>query len=865
MASQIDAGLLERDGELQLLEHVAEEAAAGTGAIVLVFGEAGIGKSSLLEAWLAGTADTCHVLRGACDDLATQRPLGALRELRDAAPAIADAVADGDAISVAEAILEELSHPLRTTVLAVDDLHWADDTTLDVIRYVGRRIGTRPGILLLTYRDDEVDPPHPLHSVLGTFLGDRTFRLALQALSLEAVATLVGPDRGLDPRQVARVTGGNPFFVTEVLADGTDQVPASVTASVLGRMTQLPRQTRDALALLATEPSAIETGLLAELVPDTRATLAPAEERGLFRSDDRGRLRFQHELVRRAILDNLAPALRALLHRQMLTVLREHGVKDTARILHHAARGDALDVITELAPAAAREAVAEAAYRQAATYEELALRHEEALDPDIRASLWEQHAWSLHYLGRAREAAAAAARALELRTGSDDLAATLKALCILATMRFMAGDAEGGAADYERAVELAADVTDATAQAEFAVLRLTVQHLRGEHAHVLANGPATIERAARAGQSSLVVLGHIYHAGSRVTVGDDGGLDELAAALDEHDDLPRWTIARAHLRLVSYLVLARRWDELGDRLQVALGLFEDHGFSFHRHTALGHLAWAHLERGDWSRAREVLQPLLHDAGQAPGAAASAVPTHAAALLAARTGDDRAEERVRTVWDQGRRSRTQEMLVRGATGLLEWGWLVEDDRVVDATMEPALAAAAGTVEHERVLWHLALHGVRPKVPARGQGPEALSLAGDWQAAAAAWGELGMPYHQAVELTNSGDLDASREGLERLIELDARGAVPVARRRLRELGASNVPYGPQARTRENPAGLTPRQLEVLELLAEGITNSEIAERLVISVRTVDHHVSAILQKMDVADREAAAALAAELKVI
>jgi DNA-binding CsgD family transcriptional regulator/tetratricopeptide (TPR) repeat protein len=566
---------------------------------------------------------------------------------------------------------------------------------------------------------------------------------------------------------------------------------------------------------------------------------------------------------RRAIVDDLAPSQRVRHHRTMLDGLLAHRPDETARILHHAAGADAAEVIAELAPRAAQEAFAAGAHRQAAIYEELALRHDDRLDVATRAAMWEQHAWSLHFLSRGRPAAEAAGAALSLREEMGDPAGLVRALTTRATMRFMSTDAAGGAADFQRAGELIGNVDDEQVRAEFDVLQLTVRHLRGEHASVLATGDAVLAASDAADRPDLRLLARTYLCGSQIVAGETAGLDELAAVLRSADRrVPADTRARAHLRLGLYLVYVRRWEQAEEQLGRAIDYFDDHGFGFHRHMALGLLAYVHVERCAWDGAQRMLDRLSADAQDA--GIAHAVPLHAAAVLAMRTGSDRAEALVRDAWELGANSHTAEYLVRAATAMLEWAWLTDQPAIVDEVAGPALEASEGTIFHGPVLWYLGLNGRDASVPTDLPGPEGPALAGDHEAAANGWGELGMPFQQAVERLRSEDVELARQGLEDLIGLGARGAIPLGRRRLRDLGVRHVPYGPQGRTRANPAGLTPRQLDVLELLAQGLTNAAIADRLVLSIRTVDHHVSAILRKLDVPRRGDAAAKVAELEL-
>jgi DNA-binding CsgD family transcriptional regulator len=154
------------------------------------------------------------------------------------------------------------------------------------------------------------------------------------------------------------------------------------------------------------------------------------------------------------------------------------------------------------------------------------------------------------------------------------------------------------------------------------------------------------------------------------------------------------------------------------------------------------------------------------------------------------------------------------------------------------------------------------GLEVDVPAVSDDPYALEMAGNWEAAAARWDELGCPYEAAMARADSDDEDTVRGALEVLHELGARPAAAIVSRRLRERGVRGLPRGPRPSTRGNPAGLTARELEVAALLSEHLTNAAIAERLVLSEKTVDHHVSAVLKKLDVRNRGEAAAAAKEL---
>ncbi|MDI5907127.1 AAA family ATPase, partial [Streptomyces sp. 12257] len=274
----MDWGILEREPELARLASAAREAADGAGSVVLVFGEAGIGKSSLVKALPDHLPDGTRILVGECDDLATRRPLGPFRDLIGSVGGeLAGAVTEGgDRHRVHEALLEEL----RGAVLVVEDVHWADEASLDALRFLVRRMERLPALIVLTYRDDELSREHPLRHLLGQVSrAPRVHRLPLARLSLDAVRTLSAGR--VDPAQVYAVTNGNPFFVAEIVAaGGTGSVPPTVVDAVLARLRGLPGATVDALEQLAVVPSAVERPLVDALLADGTSALAAPQEPG---------------------------------------------------------------------------------------------------------------------------------------------------------------------------------------------------------------------------------------------------------------------------------------------------------------------------------------------------------------------------------------------------------------------------------------------------------------------------------------------------------------------------------------------------------------------------------------------------------
>ena len=177
--------LLEREGALAVLGEAHDAAVLGAGRVVFVTGEAGIGKTSLVNRFVGGLGPGARVLLGTCDDLSIPRPLGPIRDLVGSVSAeLERALAAGRRRTTMQGlVLEELDLAPQPTVLVLEDVHWADDATLDLITVLARRIALLPALLVLTFRSGEAPPGHPLYAALGSVRPDATATIELAPLS----------------------------------------------------------------------------------------------------------------------------------------------------------------------------------------------------------------------------------------------------------------------------------------------------------------------------------------------------------------------------------------------------------------------------------------------------------------------------------------------------------------------------------------------------------------------------------------------------------------------------------------------------------------------------------------------------------
>ena len=259
--------LVERDAQLaSLWEAVPRDASAWAGRRVFLGGEAGVGKTSLVGALLERlrTDDEVVVRRGFCDNVATPSPLG---PVLDAMPELAHAIEQ-----TTPATRPRLFHDIRAllttgpTLLVLEDLHWADEATLELVRFLGRRLDGLQLLAVATFRDDEVGPGDRLTGVLGDLASlSGVARMHLSPLTVDAVAALVSTaGSAADPPTLHARTGGNPFFVSEVLATGTADAPDSVRDAVLARAARIPEAARDALGVAAVLGPGASLALVAE-------------------------------------------------------------------------------------------------------------------------------------------------------------------------------------------------------------------------------------------------------------------------------------------------------------------------------------------------------------------------------------------------------------------------------------------------------------------------------------------------------------------------------------------------------------------------------------------------------------------------
>lgn len=841
--------LIERSEPLALLGDVIEHARhQGGGRLVLVSGEAGAGKSALLRAVLADAAADVVRLVGMCDPLRVARPFGPVLDwARTLDRDFVNAVASGsprDRATVFERALRMMS--VGTTVAVIEDVHWADEATLDLVGFLSRRLETTRSVLILTYRTEAADRQGPLVGLLGELAAARPVRVQIEPLSLDAVATLAR-DHAIDAGDLHRRTAGNAFFVTECLSSADLGVPGTVREAVLARASRLSSEARAVVDAVAAGPGRADLWVV-RAFNGSDAGIDECVADGVLVTDGPG-VRFRHEMARLAIHDSMLPRQRARLHGLALAALADPpvGIVDQGLCAHHALEAGDVDAFLLHAPLAAAQAERAGAHREAVSHLESMLAHGAKLDVTARIDVLARLADLRGITGVHEAAVEAFEEAVALAREADDVERTGELLARMWGPLSMAGHLDRAGCVAEEATSLLEQRGSSHALALVYAQRCSQSMLARDLTDAERWGAAAIDMATDLGADDVLAYALMQSGVGSWMAGDAVGLErlrrgvELARACGLHR-----LVAHGLSQIGSGGGEVRRYAEAIPALEECITFADLHELGSRGMYASAWLARCKLETGRWDDASLLLSTVLRSP-RCDGVTRMTALTDLGRLRA-RRGDPDVWAPLDEALDLAQRTGHLQRLWPVVSARAESAWLEGSPAREDARVREVYESAVRLRQPWAIgdlgqwLWRSGAIAHAPGAAA----PYALLMSGDAATAAAAWSDLGCPYDAAMARSESPD---DGDQLAALATFRRLGAAPAAKRLVdrRRTEGRSVPRGPNGATKANPRGLSDRELEVLRLAASGCTNREIATALRISAKTVGHHVSHALTKL------------------
>jgi len=862
--------LIERAGPLSLLRSKFEDVSAEEGHCIIVNGEAGIGKTSLVRAFCQGIKEKATIYLGTCDALFTPRPLAPLYDIiwqllpsfSQLSPHIEDRV------NLFTQFFHSLGSQDGTTILVFEDIHWADEATLDFIKFLARRITRIHCLFILTYRDDEVHALHPLRNLLGQLPSHSFTRLQPAPLSKDAVSKLAS-EKGYNGEDVYSISAGNPFYVNEILASYSPGIPENIKDSILSVYHRLDDKTRRLWEILSVQPTGFEVDYLEKIEPQYDTSLAPCLEAKILLLRN-GRLFFKHELYRRTIETALSPFLRIALHKTVLQRFRDNFERngEIYRIIHHAKNANEHGLVVHFAPLAARQAASLGAHLEASRLYFSAIEYFQGDDKDMLAGFYESYAYECYLTNRVGEAIVYQTRASNIWKDKENLERRGHTLWFLSRLWWFDGNRRQSEACAQQAIDLLADRPSSTAKAMAFSNMSQLKMLSDKAVECIFWGNKAIDLAKELDDRETLchALNNVGTVQMRIPSNKQKGIDLLQQSLgialangyQEH-------AARAYTNLGSDAVRIKDYPFAAKIIEEGLRYCEERELGSWQTYMLSWKAKLLLDTGKWEEAAGIAADLIGKSDHASIVKVGALVV--AGTIKMRKGEPDALPTLLKARTKAFESMELQRILPALAALLEYEWVTGEDHVERTALEYAigLIGQPGRLREssEFEFW---LFKVRKQVLPMHETEKGYRANNPKMAleAAAGWQRLGCPYEQAL-LLFEGDADSKKEAISIVHRLGAQAIYEKMKDEMRGSGITGIPRGLRKTTQSNPAQLTDRELGVLRLLKEGLQNKEIGSRLFISAKTVDHHISSILFKLEVNSRARAVQEATRLQII
>jgi len=860
--------LIERDDFLTSLNNGFKRAASGDGHCFFIVGEAGIGKTSLVKTFLKEIEDECTEYVGACDSLFTPRPLAPLYDL--ALQINEDWVDKIESISSRAELftkfVQVLTHKQRPVVVVFEDIHWADEATLDFVKFFARRISRTKCLFILTCRDEEIKQQLPLRNVLGDLAPDTFTRLELTPLSRQAVQKLAD-QKGYDGEDVYSISAGNPFYVNEILASYSSGIPNNVKDSILSVYNRLEEEAKNVWQQLSVIPEGLEVSRLYKIDHSWHEAIGNciASRILIIRNN---KIFFKHELYRRTIEVSLSPFKRIALNKNLLQLFlssfEEQG--EIEKIVHYAKNANENELVVKYAPLAAKQAACVGAHIEASKLFLTAIEYSEGDDTDQLVTFYEDYAYECYLTNQIREAITYQAKALTIWKEKKEIEQIGNSLRFLSRLWWFEGNHQKAEHFAKQAITVLDEQPSSKAKAMAYSNMAQLKMLSDQTDECIYWGEKAIAVAREINDEETPVHA-MTSMGSTLMLGQSSksqGIALLKQSLSvslknsyhEH-------AARAYAALGSNAATIKDYDFAKKTLEEGISYCEERDLDSLKLYMLGWKARVNLELGNWAEAYKIANKLLTKENLLPVIKIGALAV--AATVKMRKGEQDVLPLLLEAKTLALRTTELQRIIPVLVALLEYEWVTGKTYIEQEILDRAVK---GFVEADKIskksrfcFW---LKKVRKQRAEPKEDLKRLINATTAQEESASWEELSCPYEQALSLFD-GNEDNKRKALSIMQQLGADAVSEKLKMEMRSSGIKKIPRGIRESTKINPAQLTNRELDVLQLLKNGTHNKEIAETLFISPKTVDHHISSILFKLDVSSRAKAVAEAARLGIL
>jgi DNA-binding CsgD family transcriptional regulator len=862
--------LIERAEFMASLRAKFEQTSEGEGHCVFIGGEAGIGKTALVNAFCQEHKNECKIYRGTCDALFTPRPLAPLYDIAWQIGGDIESTSQSidDRSALFANFFHALSNPVQPVIVVFEDIHWADEATLDFIKFFSRRITQTACLFLLTYRDNEIHARHPLRNVLGELVPGSFTRLLLPVLSEQAVEKLAN-EKGYKGEDVYSISGGNPFYVHEILASYSPGIPETIKDSILLVYNRQDESAKYMWATLSTLPTGLESMYLEKIGDQYEVAIENALDSRILILQ-RGRLLFKHELYRRTIEQSLSPLKRIALNKRILDLFQasfdEHN--QIERIIHHAKNANEYDLVVHYAPVAARQAASVGAHIEASRLYLSAIEYYQGNDKDVLLPWYEAYAYECYLTNQIKEAIIYQGKVLTIWRHKANRLLEGKSLRFLSRLWWFDGNREQAEKFALEAIDVLADQPSSSVKAMAFSNLSQLKMLSDQTVDCLYWGEKAIAMARELQDEEILshALNNVGTVQIRYAATRENGTKSLRQSLaialkngyHEH-------AARAYTNLNSNLVSMKDFATVPETLEEGILYCEERDLDSWLKYMLSVKARLNLELGNWKEAGRIAGSLLENEQQT-----SIIKIGALIILATirmRTGGPDVLTMLLEAKTKAFVAQELQRIIPVLVALLEYEWLT--DRVV---IEPeALRRTIELIEQtdhvvqnsEFAFWLLKVRKQAIPLKAVFAGYD-LSTEITRQQAVLLWKQRGCPYEEALLLFEGNEAD-KRKAIAILHELGAEVVYEKMKQQMRATGIKHIPRGIRQTTRSNSAQLTTRELDILQLLKQSLQNKEIATQLFISAKTVDHHISSVLSKLDVNSRTKAVEEALRLGIL